>query len=136
VSDALQWRSWPICDDAPKSLLLVAVVLGVCVGVGVSFGGAGYGLVAALILSVGLSRYFLATHYALDESGVSARFLGQTQRKAWTDVRRVLVHREGVHLSPFPEPSRLDSFRGLLLRFAANADEVTQFVERNTNPSG
>jgi len=132
VSDVLEWRSWPLRDDVPKSWLLVAVVVAVCVGVGFSFEGAGYGLIAALILGVGLSRYFLATHYCLDETGVSARFLGQTQRMVWDDVQRVLVHREGIHLSPFPKPSRLDSFRGVFLRFAANADEVTRVVERYT----
>ncbi len=136
VSDVIEWRSWPIRDDVPKSLLLVAVVLVVCVGVGFSFDGLGYGLIAVAILGVGLSRYFLPTRYTLDETGVLARFMGQTQRMPWSDVRRTLVHREGIHLSPFPEPSRLDSFRGVFLRFAGNADEVTPFVERHTHTTG
>jgi hypothetical protein len=123
-------------DDFPRSILLVAVVVAVSAGVAVSFQQPGYGLLAALILGIGLSRYFAATRYELDSDGVLVRFLGQGQRMAWQDVRRVLVHREGVHLSPFAQPSRLDSFRGAFLRFAGNADEVTRFVEQHTKPTG
>ena len=136
MPDAVRWRSWPVVDDFPRSLLLVAVVLAVSVGVTVSFHRLGYGWLAALILGIGLSRYFLVARYELDTNGVLVRFLGQSQRMEWQDVRRVLVHREGVHLSPFAQPSRLDSFRGVFLRFADNADEVTRFVEQHTGPTG
>ena len=117
-------------DDYPRSLLCVAAVLAACVAVGLSFRGAGYALLAAAFLGGSLARYFLPTQYELDGSGVRVRFLGLSRRVPWEQVRRVSVFRVGMHLSPFEKPSRLDSFRGTLLRFADNADEVVSFVER------
>ena len=129
MAETLSWRSHPVVDDFPRSALLVLVSAAVCVAMGVSFGGVGYGLLAAALLGASLARYFLPTWYALDESGAAVRFLGQARRIPWAEVRRATVHRVGVFLSPFERPSRLDSFRGTLLRFAGNADEVVAFVQ-------
>ena len=127
--DTLRWRSHPLVDDSPRSVLLVAIVGVVCVGVGVAFDGIGYALLSAGFLAVSLARYFVPTHYTLDAGGATMRFLGQTRTVRWENVRRADVHRDGVHLSPFARPSRLDSFRGTFLRFCGNADEVVSFVE-------
>ena len=130
AATTLRWRSHPVVDDFPRSLLLVGIIIGVSVLAGFAFGGAGYGLLAAVVLTVSLTSYFAPTDFELDEQGVTVRILGRAQRVPWTRVKRVAVHREGVHLSPFPKPSRLDSFRGTFLRFAGNAQEVVSFVER------
>jgi hypothetical protein len=107
----------------------VAASVAVCVAAGVGFGGAGYALLAAAMLAVSLARYFLPTWYELGEAGVAVRFLGRVRAVPWSQVQRVATHREGVFLSPFERPSRLDPFRGTFLRFAGNADEVVSFVE-------
>ena len=131
----LRWRSHPVVDDFPRSLLLVGIVVGVSVLAGFAFGGAGYGLLAVVVLAVSLTSYFVPTDFELDDDGVTVRILGRSQRVAWARVRRYTVHREGVHLSPFAKPSRLDSFRGTFLRFAGNADEVVSFVEGKAGSS-
>lgn len=130
MTPALSWRSWPLADDAPRSFLLVAVTIGVCVLVGVAFGGIGYGLLAAGMLAVALGRYFLPTRFELSESGVTVRFCGQTRHMDWSDVGRVVVQEAGVFVSPFAAPSRLDSFRGVFVRFVGNGDEVVTFVRQ------
>jgi len=129
VAATLSWRSHPIADDYPRSLLLVAAAGAICAGVSASFGRIGYGLIAAALLGVSLSRYLLPTRYELGQGGVTVRFLGQTHQVAWGEVKRVEVHRGGVFLSPFERPSRLDAFRGTFLRFAGNAGEVVSFVQ-------
>jgi len=130
AGERLCWRSFPLADDYPRSLLLVAAVVAICVVAAVVFGGAGYGLIALALLALSLGRYFVPTDYELDAEGATIRLLGQARRVAWPEVRRVSVGRQGVFLSPFARPSRLDSFRGALLRFAGNADEVVSFVQR------
>ncbi|MBM4036674.1 MAG: hypothetical protein FJ291_33485 [Planctomycetes bacterium] len=129
VAERLQWRSHPVVDDYPRSLLLVAAVIAVCVGVWISFDSAGYAALAAAVLAGSLARYFVPTHYELDSDGVSVRFLGHLRRVGWGDVRRFFVAPEGVQLSPFEKPSRLEAFRGTFLRFAGNGDEVVRLVE-------
>lgn len=126
---ALGWRSLPLVDDFPRSLLLVCAVVGICVAVGLSFGDVGYALLAAALVMVSLARYFLPTRFDLDDAGATARFLGQSRRMLWSQVGRVSAQKAGVFLSPFDRPSRLDSFRGVLLRFAGNAEKVVSFVE-------
>lgn len=127
--EVLRWRSHPLVDDYPKSILLAVAILGTCAAATLCFGGVTYGVLAALMLAVSLSRYLLPTEFVLDGQGVEACFLGQTQRMAWSQVRRVSVRAKGVYLSPQRAPSRLDSFRGVQLRFAKNNDEVVRFVE-------
>jgi hypothetical protein len=129
VPAVLRWRSHPLVDDYPRSLLLVAAVIAVCVGVWISFDSAGFAALAAAFLVASLARYFVPTDYELDASGASVRFLGHLRRVGWGDVRRFFVAPEGVQLSPFARPSRLESFRGTFLRFAGNRDEVVRFVE-------
>jgi len=123
------WRSHPLVDDYPRSVLLLAAIAAACAGAAVAFDGAGYGVIAGVLLCVSLGRYLLPTRFTLDGDGAQVRFMGQTQRMAWSQVRRVSRHPKGLFLSDRPAPSRLDSFRGLLLRFTDNADEVTSFVE-------
>ena len=128
-AESLCWRCHPLVDDYPRSVLLLAAIAAACIGAAVAFDGAGYGVIAGVLLCVSLGRYLLPTRFTLDGDGAEVRFMGQTQRMAWSQVRRVSRHPKGLFLSDRPTPSRLDSFRGLLLRFADNADEVTSFVE-------
>jgi hypothetical protein len=129
-SGGLRWRSHPLVDEFPRSLLCVGAVAAACAAAGFAFGGAGYALVSGGLLAVALARYLLPTEYELNEAGARTRFLGSTRLLPWNGVRRFDVDRAGVHLSPFAEPSRLDPFRGMSLRFCGNADEVVEFVRR------
>ncbi len=129
AAGTVRWRSHPLVDDYPRSLALVAIVIAVCVGVWISFDSLVLAALSAAVLVGSLARYFAPTHYELNDAGISVRFLGHVRRVAWGDVRRHWVAREGVELSPFARPSRLESFRGTFLRFAGNRDEVVSFVE-------
>lgn len=129
----LHWRSHPLVDEYPKSIGLLAAIAVAATAATMAFNGLIYGLVAALLLCVSMASYLLPTTCTLDDEGAETRFMGQTQRLAWSQVRRVAKGRKGVFLSPRAEPSRVDSFRGLLLRFAGNADEVVSFVESRTD---
>lgn len=125
----LRWRSHPLVDDFPKSVLLVAAIVGAAVIAAIGFGGAGYGVIAGVLLCVSLGRYLLPTRFTLDGNGAEVRFMGQGRRLPWSQVQRMSRHPKGVFLSDRPVASRLDSFRGMLLRFAGNDDEVMSFVE-------
>lgn len=131
--ERLEYRSLPIADDYPRSLAAPAVIAATSVAVGWGFGAPGWGLFAAAVLLVSLARYFVPTSYALDAAGVRARFLGREDVRPWADVRALYAHRDGVHLSPFERPSRLDPFRGLFVRFAGNRERVLSFCESHVH---
>ena len=128
TAQMLVYRSLPLRDDYPRSLALPAIVAAIAAGVGVSFGSAGWAVFAAGVLGISLARYFFPTEYRLDAEGVRVRFLGQVRARRWAEVRGVYPHGDGVHLSPFASPSRLDPFRGIYVRFAGNREAVLEVV--------
>ncbi|MEC7227727.1 MAG: hypothetical protein VXW00_12715, partial [Candidatus Latescibacterota bacterium] len=68
-----------------------------------------------------------------DENGISRNHLGRKSQRAWADFRRVDARSNGLFLSPFARPSRLDSFRGLFLPFHGKGDQVIYYVQRYVN---
>jgi hypothetical protein len=55
----------------------------------------------------------------------------------WTQFRSFYPDPNGVLLSPFAHPSRLENFRGIYLRYHGQADQVLRIVaERITPPIG
>jgi hypothetical protein len=53
----------------------------------------------------------------------------QTLHKDWSIYRSCYPDKNGILLSPFVRPSRLENFRGIYLMFADNGEEVTRFVK-------
>ena len=130
--EGIDWVAHPSRHEPwPKTALLVAIIVGVAVVAAQALAHWFYGLVSLLVLTASLVRYFFPTHYALDAEGVECTLLGFVRRYAWTRFRRVDAHRDGVFLGPLPRPTRLDSFRGVFLRFHQNREEVVYFVRRH-----
>lgn len=85
-------------------------------------------LLAAVILLVALWPVFTPTKYLLDDKGITLTRPLRREFRPWDRFRRYEVGRLNVLLSPFSHPSRLDSFRGLVLRLGDNREEVVAFV--------
>ena len=81
-----------------------------------------------LVLFASLAKYYFPTRFRLDADGITVKTMTQTLHKAWSMYRSYYPDRNGVLLSPFPSPSRLENFRGLYVMFAGNGDEVVQFI--------
>lgn len=128
-SEEIRWRVHPLLDESRfKSGLLLSIVVGLSVGVWVSFEESVLGLVTFGLLGASLSRYLLPTRYVLDREGIKVSHAGMIRKMAWNRIRRISASREGLFLSPFAGPSRLDAFRGLFLSCRENRDEVMRFV--------
>ena len=122
----LDWTAHPLREEpAWKSAALGALIVGFSALAAASLGGAVYGLISLVALAAATVRYLLPTRYLLDDQEASWRQL-TWRRRSWSTFRRVDRHADGIFLSPFRRPSRLDSFRGVFLRFGpgVDADEV------------
>lgn len=127
--DTLRWESHPLRREQPaKSMLLIALIIASSVAAAFGFEHWFYGVFSLGALTAALSRYFFATRYALDGTGVSSEHLGLKQHRPWAEFRRADQHRDGIFLRPSARPGRLDSFRGVFLRFDQNREEVARFV--------
>lgn len=85
-------------------------------------------IVGALILWGSLSQYFLPTRFTFYDSKVRVKYTVNAIEKEWRLFRSYYRDKNGVLLSPFVGPSRLENFRGLYVRFAGNKDEVMAVV--------
>jgi len=90
-------------------------------------------LVSILILLGALCPFFLPTDYELTSDKVKVRFFFSQKEKEWSFYRSFYVDKNGVLLSPFERPSRLENFRGIYIRFDRNKDQVVKFVSSKVN---
>jgi hypothetical protein len=73
--------------------------------------------------------YLLPIRYEADAVGVRQK--GWSPRVMhWERVRRVVWGEQGVLLSPFAQPSRLDAFRGVFLWYGDHPERVRELIER------
>ena len=128
--EELRWTVHPLVDEPrAKSGLLLVIILGLSAVVSISFGGGGYGFLTFGLLTASLSRYLLPTRYKLSATGVRISHLGVRRQVPWAQVRRFSVCNDGIFLSPFDRPNRLETFRGHFIRFGENREDVIRFVQ-------
>ncbi len=123
----LSWRSHPVQRQGSRRGLAIAVVAGIPMALWFLYGPF-YALLAVAILGGSLSSFFLPTHYVLYAGGLESRFLGVHRRFTWDQFRSYYPDKNGVLLSPFVQPSRLENFRGFYLRFDGQRENVLRIV--------
>jgi hypothetical protein len=77
-----------------------------------------FSFAAILMILSATSEYLFPCRFRLTNRTAHCRYGANRFEIEWKLVRRVLLYKEGVRLSPLPASSRLDSFRGVFLRFA------------------
>jgi hypothetical protein len=82
-----------------------------------------------VILFLSLSRFYLPIRYRLTDRRIMIKTMTQTLYKDWSVYRTCYPDKNGILLSPFIQPSRLENFRGIYLLFNDNAQQVTEFVK-------
>ena len=98
-----------------------------------AFREVGWVLLAALFLAGSLRDFLFPTRYRLTISGIETRqIFGKVARK-WSDFKRADFERNGVFLSPFAKPRRLENYRGLFLPYPSDRERFEEIVrERMT----
>ncbi len=125
----LEWTAHPV---KRKPLVSVAVTLFVCLVVVAVFYATesrGFAVLAAVVLLLSLAKFYFPTSYRLTNENISVKTTTQTFARPWSQYRSFYRDKNGLLLSPFIEPNRLENFRGMYIMFSNNADEVTEFVK-------
>jgi len=97
-------------------------------------------LIGALVIFFSTAEYLLPLRYRLTTRRACVSNGATRYEIAWPNVRRVLMGRVALKLSPLPMESRLEAFRGVLLRFAPDGEpgsreEVLRIVKKKV-PKG
>ena len=130
--DTIRWVSLPLRDERPaKSALLLAIVAATAALA--AWQGWFYGLLAVVLQFILLGPYFLPCRFEISQRGVKKRFFLFSRERPWSQYKRYVSQRDGVFLSTFAAPSRLDSFRGDFVRFsrATDRERVMALVRAN-----
>jgi hypothetical protein len=125
----LRWSTHPIKRSAKISILVILLLFVIWLLVYLTTFSPLLTVLSVVIMLGSLSPFFLPTYYELDEKKVRVRFFFNTKEKEWTTFRSFYVDKNGVLLSPFERPSRLENFRGFYVRFNQNKEEVVDFVK-------
>jgi subtilisin family serine protease len=108
---------------APGRLPWLLLILALAVGSTWRLFSAVLPALAALVLLVAATGdYLFPVRYRITEEGVAVDSLTARMHLPWKDARRCRRERGGLLLTPLPYPSRLDAFRGVLLRFAPTGE--------------
>lgn len=129
VEEVYRWRVH-LARQQPERLPVVLLVLVGAPVLGLWLMGHWLFALAALwMVFSATADYLLPVRYELNTEGVRQK--GWSPRvMRWEKVKRVVWGEQGVLLSPFAQPSRLDAFRGVFLWYGDQPDEVRAWVER------
>ncbi len=125
----LKWSTHPVKKRATISALVVLFLLVVWLVVYFTTTSLLLTGLAVVIMLSSLSSFFLPTRYELNQDEVRIYYLMGKREREWSAFRSFYVDKNGVLLSPFLKPSRLENFRGIYVRFDRNKDQVVDFVK-------
>lgn len=141
-SDAalLEWRVHLFRRNPARGHIVLAAMAGAGLLGFALFHSFAFVLLGPLMVFSATAEYLLPVRYRLTERGAHAAYGAARLEIAWEMVRRVDRGQGALKLSPFNRPNRLDSFRGVLLRFAPDGEpgcrtDVLRLVERFAQPA-
>jgi hypothetical protein len=126
----IEWTIYPIKRNWKVSAGLIFLLVILCMAIYFSFDSLTFLLLSAVILICSLSPFFFPTKYILQHDCIVIRSLLRTFSKQWDFFKSYYPDKNGVLLSPFLSPSRLENFRGVYIRFDNNRTEVLDFIGR------
>jgi len=129
AKEALIWTTHPLKKSKRNTLLVILFLILTPGIIFVSTNSLFFLFLSFVILIGSLSSFFLPTTYELSEDRIKVRFFLNTKEMEWKKYRSFYVDKNGVLLSPFEKPSRLENFRGLYIRFNQNKDQVLNFIK-------
>lgn len=113
----LSWRVHRL-RESPEKVPLVAGAYAVALGAWwLAFPHPVTLLLPTVALTGALAEYLFPITYRLTEQGAFADCGLSRLALEWKEVRRATHGKDGVYLSPLSRPSRLDTFRGIRLRY-------------------
>jgi len=124
----IEWISFPAVENLRKTTIATIFIIGLSTILYFLYGPI-YGFLSILFLGFSLLPYYTPTTYRLNEDGIEVKKVFYTIKKSWSNFRSFYPDKNGVLLSPFPIPTRLENFRGIYIRFRGNGEGVLSVVE-------
>lgn len=125
----LSWTVHPIVENWRKSLLLGLFLALLLFGIYFGFQSIYVALISGIVLIGSLYKYFLPFHHQCEADRLIITSCCYRLERSWETFRSFYVDANGVLLSPFARPTRLENFRGVYVRFGKHTpEEVVDFI--------
>jgi hypothetical protein len=129
TNSVLEWTCHPVKRRPLVSVLVTLFIFAVVAVVFYTTESKAFGVLAAVVMLASLAKFYFPTTYSLTHKRITIKTTTQTLHKDWSIYRSCYPDKNGILLSPFVRPSRLENFRGVYLMFNNNRDEVISFVK-------
>ncbi len=134
-ADEIAWCVHPLVESWKRSVLLCVFILSLLTILYFGFESVGVLLFSALLLIGPLYKYFLPFHYHCGADNLNISACCYKLERPWSTYRSYYVDKNGVLLSPFAKPSRLENFRGIYVRFGKHPPEqIVNFIQSKLKP--
>ena len=135
----LSWTVHPLVENRRKSVLLVLFLALLLFGIYWGFQSVSVALLSAIFLLGSLYKYFLPFHHQCEADKLIITSCCYRLERSWETFRSFYVDANGVLLSPFVRPTRLENFRGVYVRFGKHTPEkvidfITSKVQSESSP--
>ena len=125
----LSWTVHPIVENWRKSVLLGLFLALLLFGIYLGFQSIYVALISGIVLLGSLYKYFLPFHHQCEADRLIITSCCYRLERSWETFRSFYVDANGVLLSPFARPTRLENFRGVYVRFGKHTpEEVVDFI--------
>ena len=125
----LSWTVHPLVENWRKSILLGVFLTLFFIGIYWGFQSVYIALLSAAFLLGSLYKYFLPFHHQCEADKLIITSCCYKLERSWETFRSFYVDANGVLLSPFAHPTRLENFRGVYVRFGKHpSEEVVNFI--------
>ena len=123
------WVVHPLFDSPRKSVFLVLFLVFLVIGIQFLFDSFGVAFLSIFFLFGSLRQYFFPVRYEVYDDRITVSSFFFKQNRLWNEFRSYYIDQHGILLSPFSKPSRLESFRGIYVRFGLDKSVVQDLVQ-------
>jgi len=128
MASKIEWSVIPAAKTKLRTILVSIFIITISLIV-FFFWGKYLGFLAFVVLFLSVLPYYTRTHYTVDEEGITIKGPVTTQRKKWGYLKKVILDKNGIFLSPFDYETRLENYRGFLIKVPEERkDEIYQFI--------
>ena len=125
----LEWISHPAKRNMRTTVIVTLFLLSLLIVIYFMTYSVWFTVLGFMILYGALASFYFPTRYKFSEKEITVKTTLQTLKKQWSQYRSFYPDKNGVLLSPFVRPTRLENFRGIYIRFEKNRDDVMAFVK-------
>lgn len=133
-ANEISWCVHPFVENWKRTVILLIFLSSILVILYIGFQSIVVVFFSALLLIGPLYKYFLPFHYHCRSDSLVVSACCYNFERPWSSFRSNYIDKNGIFLSPFSKPTRLENFRGIYVRFGKHPpEEIINFIQHQLN---